>query len=418
MIGITVPHPLRGIRTAKTWLNKHVHMWKFGNHGRRRFQHDPRYDLENVTRGFAPHLDGACDDTQIVERICTAYNKAKTAQPSSQTAWELSESSNRLREERLLPFLHALQQNDIAALQTMMRSFYRDPCSAGLMAAPGGLSKAYFSGRIRDIYRHFYLSHVLYRLDYWRELTGRRFPTSQLAGPGVGNPFGIYLDDTHIPVGTEYSHYCAQRVASLIDRTITPRATIAEIGGGFGAIAYYLLRDHAPLTYISFDVPERIALSTYYLMRAFPQRTFQLYGERPVSTQADIVLLPTFALATIGSASVDITFSSNGLIDLAPRGLEEVLQKIDTVTRHALLYIGNQAGSDRVAGASQSFALVERRALGWHSHKVSGAGIGGAAGLASSTQIEQSFVRKSAMKTFATPTRAHATREESHMVPR
>jgi hypothetical protein len=418
MMATTLQRPLRTARAAKAWLNKHVHMWKFGNHGRTRFQNDPRYDLENVTRGFAPHLDGACDDTEILKRICAAYNRANRARPSEYPACEQAQSWHQLREERLLPFRRALLQNDASALQPMLRSFYRDPCSAGLMAAPGGLSKAYFGVRIRDIYRRFYLSHVLYRLDYWRELTGRRFATSQLTGPGVGNPFGIHLDDAHIPIGAEYSHYCALRVAGLIDRAITPRATIAEIGGGFGAIAYYLLRDHAPLTYINFDTPERIALSTYYLMKAFPQRTFQLYGERPMSAPSDILLLPTFSLAAFQSASVDITFNSNGFINFAPSGLKEALQKIDAITRHALLYIGNQAGSDRVADASQSFTLVERRALGWHSHKVSGAGVGGAAALASSTQIEQSFIRKSAMRTSAGPSPAHATPQASQVVLR
>ena len=45
-------------------------MWKFANHGELRFKGDHRYDLQNVTDGFASRIDTTDDDTELLERIC------------------------------------------------------------------------------------------------------------------------------------------------------------------------------------------------------------------------------------------------------------------------------------------------------------------------------------------------------------
>jgi hypothetical protein len=395
-------HPLSSARKAKSWFAAHVHMWKFGNHGRRLFKKDSRYDLQNVTAGFANRNDEASDDTPLLERICAAYNKSENEPRSVASAYLASESVQRLRQGRLSPSIRMLIEHDTVSLGAMYRNFYRDPCSAGLLAAPQGMSNAYFGPQIKDIYRHFYLSHVLYRLDYWKYLTGDLFSLKELAGPGIGNPFGVVIDGTHIAVGAEYSHYCAQRVASLVDRFGIPHSTVTEIGGGFGAIAYYLLRDHRSLTYFNFDVPERIALSSYHLMKAFPHLTFLLYGEKPLTqdslSEVDVALLPISALAAMQNASVDITFSSNGVSTLSAGATTECLQRIAAITRQSVLYIGNQASSELIGKGlgegTSALTLTDTRTSGWHSHKISGAGVGGAAALANSALIEQTFSRK------------------------
>jgi putative sugar O-methyltransferase len=417
-----ISHPLRSARKAKSWFAASVHIWRFGNHGRRRFRGDPRYDLQKVTSGFAHRIDEVSDDTPFLERICAAYNKAASAPHSELGTYLASESVGRLRQGSLSPSIRALIEHDTVALGEMYRNFYRDPCSAGLLAAPQGRSKAYFGPQIKDIYRRFYLSHVLYRLDYWKYLTNDRFSLKDLAGSGIGNPFGVVIDGTHIAVGAEYSHYCAQRLASVIDRFHTPHPTVAEIGGGFGAMAYYLLRDHRPLVYLDFDIPERVALSSYHLKKAFPQLTFLLYGEKPLNqdtlSEVDVALLPISALATMPSASIDFVFSSNGLSSLAPNAMTECLRRIAAITRQSVLSIANQASSELIAdllGEGQNaLSLVDKRTSGWHSHKISGAGVGGAAALANSTLLEQTFNRNPAVVRSAVGASVLAAREGAH----
>lgn len=415
MRAAAILRPVQAVRTAKARLGAQIRMWRFASYGRRRFQSDSRYDLRSVTDGFASRLDESSDDANIIARICAAWQFSRARYKELGSIPE--DPSPQIPHEGLQPSIRALMGSDTDALGRMYRNFYRDPCSSGLMAAPGGMANAYFSSHIRDMYRRFYLAHVLHRLDYWRELTHGKYSLDQLTGPGVGNPFGVVINGTHIAVGAEYSHYCAHRVSSLIDRVASPRPVLAEIGGGFGAMAYFLLRDHQPLSWVGFDTPERIALSTYYLMKAFPQFRFVLYGERPLTRetllQADVMLLPGIALGEIPAASADITFSSQGLSRLAPGAMRSCLRRVTAITRQSLLYIGYPEASAQIAKIlaeqEDSFIPVDTFVSGWHTRGVSGAGVGGAAGAAASSLVEQSFVRQRLLN--------HATDEVSSASP-
>jgi putative sugar O-methyltransferase len=282
----------------------------------------------------------------------------------------------------------------------MYRNFFRDPCSGGILGAPGGLAEAYFSGRIRDVYRHFYLSHVLYRLDYWKSITNGRYTTRDLAAPGVGNPFGVIIDGTHISVGAEYSHYCAHRVREQLD---SEGVTVAEIGVGFGRMAYYLIRGRRGTRYVGFDHPENIALASYYLMRALPDVKFLCYGEKAITrasiAEADVVMLPRFALTTFPARSVDLTFTSHGMSELSTDDLGHYVTEISRITDARLLFMSNrtasQAISESVRRQSNAFALESSRETGWHSYKVSGAGARGAASGDTATIVENSYSRNS-----------------------
>jgi len=391
-------HPLQTANAAKAMFGARLSMWKFAAYGAHRFRGDARYDLQNVTNGFASRIEETSDDASLLERICTAYIKAVKQQQFAPVAYKATDWWQEVRKRSLGPVTQALLTRDIDALRRMYRNFFRDPCSAGLLGAPYGMSKAYFGGNIKDIYRHFYLSHVLFRFDYWKAQTDGHFALHDLAGPGIGNPFGVLIDGTHISVGSEYAHYCAHRVDSFLD---SGAATVAEIGGGFGGMAYYLLRDRAGVKYLDFDIPESIALASYYLLKAFPHLTFLLYGEEDLTNEAiaraDVVLMPVFELATMPSQRVDITFSSHAMSDISSEAMVEYLNNIDRTTRGCLLYIGHSRASESISAlVSQrydSFELAETRSSGWRSHKVSGAGVGGAAGLAASTMLEQCYRR-------------------------
>jgi hypothetical protein len=102
-------------------------------------------------------------------------------------------------------------------------------------------------------------------------------------------------------------------------------------------------------------------------------------------------------LASIPAESVDVAFSSHAMSDISPVALVDYLENIDRMTRGCFLYIGNIRASESISGLMSqrhdSFELTETRSSGWHSHKVSGAGVGGAAGLAASTMLEQCYRR-------------------------
>ncbi|MBV8895235.1 MAG: hypothetical protein JO051_01900, partial [Acidobacteriaceae bacterium] len=123
----------------------------------------------------------------------------------------------------------------------MYRNFFRDPCSTGLVGLPVDMQRCYFSGEIDALHGHFFLSDALHRLDLWRAWTKGRFPVDVLASPAIGNPYGVWVDGVFIRIAADYQHFYAREIADLLGPPTG--GTVLEIGGGFGGMAYYLLRD-------------------------------------------------------------------------------------------------------------------------------------------------------------------------------
>lgn len=367
-------HPLRAAATAGRRAARYVAFQRFGDRGERHFRGDARYDLENVSRGLIPRVAALKNDGKLLERICTAYNKSVKREQSAPEVYQANSWWQKVRQKRLGPVMRALETHDIDALRSMYRNFFRDPCGAGLVDVPCHMYKAYFGRVPGNSQRRFLLADTLYAIDHWNMQTDERHALSVLAGPNVGNPFGVLLDGTLVRAGALYEHYSAEKICDCLDAL---RGVVAEIGGGFGGMAYYLLRDRPGVQYLDFDVPESIALTSYYLASAFPHLTFLLYGEKEFTAEAlaraDVVLMPLFELEKMQCKSVDITFSSHAMSDISEDAMANYLAIITRITRSQFLYMGNRRGSELIsklsAGERNGFQPIDARPSGWHTHK-------------------------------------------------
>jgi hypothetical protein len=371
-------HPLRAAAAAKTQLAARWNMYACAELGKRRFRGDARYDLRNITDGFAPRPQTGCDDRALLERICTAYIKAMRQEPLASPTYRATGWWEQVRRENLKPVVQALNNRDFAALESMYGNFFRDSCSAGLIGVPW--NGTLHGNNSSKIYRRFYLSDVLHRVEYWKQQTEGRFPLGDLDGPPVGNPFGALIEETLLRNGSEYHHYCAHRVIDLLaTRSTSGRASVVEIGGGFGDMAWYLLRDLPNLTYINFDVPESIALASYYLLKSFPNLRFLLYGENELTKDAiagaDIVLMPAFELAVMPATSADFTFCSHVMSDISFAAMAEYLGNISRITRDGFLFVGSSRAADSISAlqgrGNSLFMPAEKRSSNWHGHRAS-----------------------------------------------
>jgi hypothetical protein len=355
-----------GFRWHNAWSNR-----KLWYRGGRRFKDDPRYDLDVVTRGFRDRIGDNRSDRLLLQRICRAYSLAVGQGQAVSSKYDPTPWWQQHRNLTLQPVMRALASHDFDTLQKMYENFFRDDCSTGLLPVQR-VKNNYFGPVIADFDRRLYLVDALYRLDYWEAETSGCYTVGDLAGPATGNPFGVVLGNTLIRVGSEYQHYCAHRIAMLLHG----RATVAEIGGGFGGMAYYLLRDRPRTTYIDFDVPESISLTSYYLLKNFPHLKIVLYGEAELVPdmirQADIVLMPLTELAHLPNDMVDLSFSSHAMSDLAPEVMPEYLYDIARITRHRFLYVGTKMSAKRVVDLSKDdpgqFTLLESRSSAWNRH--------------------------------------------------
>lgn len=372
-------HPWKTIGTVRGLLAAHRDMQRFAQESERHFRGDPRYRLDHVTAGFALHAqdemqDGAQDD-DLLSRICDAYLRAAEAEKTAAAAYQPTPWWQQVRLAALGPVMNALRGRNLPALRIFYRNFFRDPCSVGLVGRPLSISRAYRDGRMNDTHRRFLLGDTLHRLDYWQGATGSRFTIEDLSGPKVGNPFGVVVGQTLIRSATEYQHYCAQRLRGLHESS---SAVIAEVGGGYGGMAYYLLRDQPGVTYLDFDVPESIALTSYYLMKSLPQLRFVLYGEQPITPAtiagADVILMPPWVLREIPEGSVDTVFTSHTMSDTTLEATAVYLNDISRMARRYFFYIGSMHGAETVMEAipqgQKSLSLLQCLPSEWNLHRV------------------------------------------------
>jgi hypothetical protein len=365
-------HPRRSMDTAAAMLSARLEMRQFAREGKVRFGADARYKLENVTRGFAPRFCSSLGDTELLERICEAYRAAVRDQEQAPAAYQATTWWNQVRNTRLAGVIRALSTRDLAALRSMYENFFRHPCSTGLIHVPYGRSRAYFSGPIEETHARYYLSDTLCHVDTWAERTDRLFAVDELAAPAVGNPFGVFIGETLVGNRAGYHHYCAHRVRHQLR---PERAVVAEIGGGYGAMAYYLLRSRKNLTYLNFDVPESIALASYYLAKSFPDRKLVFYQECKIDAGTlechDVILMPVFCLATMPVRSVDVTFSSHAMSDLSADAVDQYLGDIIPMTRSRFLHVSHDGGANLVAASAErsGMHLVESRQSIWEHHR-------------------------------------------------
>jgi hypothetical protein len=366
--------------TATAMLAARLEMRRFAREGEIRFRADARYNLENVTRGFAPRFYSSGDDTELLERICEAYCASIQDQEHAPEAYQATTWWNQIRRTSLAEVIQALSTQDIHALRALYRNFFRNPCSTGLIHVPYGMTRAYFSGPIKETHARYYLSDTLCHVDTWAERTDGIFTVDELAGPPVGNPFGVFIGETLVGNRAGYHHSCAHRVRGQLG---PEKAAVAEIGGGYGGMAYYLLRKRKNLTYLNFDVPESIALASYYLVKAFPDRKFVFYQEREIDAgsleqaldqtddQAGVILMPAFQLAKMPAQSIDVAFSSHAMSDLSPSAVDQYLGDIIHMTRERFIDVNHDGGANLVAGSAErsGLALIEAHQSSWEHHR-------------------------------------------------
>jgi hypothetical protein len=312
-------------------------------------------------------------DEAVLQRLCKAY--AKAAQQPVPAEYKPTSWWESVQRTSLSPVMRALAESDLPALQAMYRNFFRDSCSDGLVGKTIFLQNPLFQAYLKGVHERHFLSDALHRLDYWSEITEGKFSLQDLKGPRTGNPFGIKLEDILVRTGSEYQHYCAHRIGRLL----SGNDMVVEIGGGYGGMAYYLLRDYPQLTYIGFDLPETIALASYYLLKAFPEKRFLLCGEESLTEENlgsyDVVLLPVSELPAMPSGFANLTFSSHAISDLSSIALIEYIRRVANITRGYFLYEGLYKSSHNIRGLVMdlcpSFHLVGEKLLRWYSQKSS-----------------------------------------------
>jgi len=128
------------------------------------------------------------------------------------------------------------------------------------------------------------------------------FNILSLTTPNFGNQYGMYLEDNcFLPGGFDYQYHYSRRIIALLKSVYeNDFPAVAELGTGYGGMAYDLARDLPQCRLILLDLPTILTISQAYLIFCLGiSRSVELYDEMG-SKELGIKILfgysPVFAL--------------------------------------------------------------------------------------------------------------------------
>lgn len=303
-------------------------------------RHDKNNDLKQVNTCFAPRKNDIHADPDKIRRIVSAYQKAIAVQAVSDECFQVGNEWLPIYEKNMGSVMCALKDGDIKALQEIYDNFMRHPSSTGLHGMPADMQKCYFSGTISLKHKKWFLYDSLHRINLWKGLLGDSASLEQLDSPMIGNPYGYYIDGHFIKVCSDYQHYyatCINRMTA--DNSEAERPVIIELGGGFGGMSYYFNRDSKNKVYVDIDLPENLALASFYLMHTLPEKKVFLFGEGELTAETfknyDILLLPNFEVKNIPGNSTDLVFNSYSLAEMPENAITCYVKELSRALKTA-----------------------------------------------------------------------------------
>jgi hypothetical protein len=271
------------------------------------------------------------EDRELCRRLIAAWEKAKPRDMPYGRIW------SRVIREHYEPLQAVLEQRDANGLATLLCRMFRSSCLHGI--AHGDL---YRIGNINNFAKRAwqlkllddcvslgeYLGVVRVENPEQRDiglalsdgvpalirLIEDRLGEPVVSFPRVGSPYGFDAEGCLITMESPEHIYVGARIREAV-RVHLPEVVapeVIEIGGGFGGLAYYLLRLLPSISaYTIVDLPIVNVLQGYFLGRCFGADAVSLLDE----PRARIRVLPP---DVIGQQSCDVLINENSMPEMPP----------------------------------------------------------------------------------------------------
>ena len=149
----------------------------------------------------------------------------------------------------------------------------------------------------------------------------------ELKFPRVCNAWGVEHAGALVPRSGWRHLHSARVLADLVGNRSAP--VIAEVGGGFGGVAYWLNRLVPAARATLYDFPIVNAIAGYFLIRAgVPTRLLGESGNEPA-----VSVLPYWRLFDEPDRSVDVVFNQDSLAEMPRETAARYLRTFDRIAR-------------------------------------------------------------------------------------
>jgi hypothetical protein len=302
-----------------------------------------------------------------IELIAHHYRLWKTEQKQADSVYQVSREWLPIYEKYMGGVMQALQDNQITKLKGMYENFFRDPLSTGLHGLHFDMVSTYMNPKApanQEAITRFLEGCALAARNFFLTCPGTSI--DKLVRPAVGNPYAYNLEGHTIFPGADYHYTFSEKISILLRKKTNP--TILELGGGFGGMAYYCLRDIPNLKFICVDLPENAALQAYFLKSHYPNKKIRLLGEHFENNDFDALIIPNYGIESIRENTVDLTFNSYSLAEMGQETIEKYIKLISNFTQDYIYHLNHvhwEVGADAFPIDLNKFQLLFRNPTNW-----------------------------------------------------
>lgn len=270
-------------------------------------------------------------DRELAARIFTSFKRMKEDQAKASSCYSPSSFWQGLLDKAYRPMAEAVRDGDLNRFHFFLSNFgtwkeWQAIESTDIMRS-----------NMRSFVGRRYLKNEVFfnQLKMWKWVNNGRKELPALSYPAHGNQSGAYIDGNFVGVGSFFNEIYGSILSGLIREIDRP--IVAELGAGYGKMAYFTLRYKDRFSYVDFDLPETLCLAAYYLIKAFPGKKSLLYKEEefsPVSyAKYDLIFMPAFEISKAGDSSVDLFLNKNSLGEMTAESVHSYVGCISKATR-------------------------------------------------------------------------------------
>ena len=326
---------------------------------------------ENI-KGWERCFETRPTETKIsrdnLSRIVNAYNRAMNDM-SQRDLYYISDEWVPIYKKYMGNIIDSLSARDYSKVEKLYENFFREKLSAGLCGLPTNMERYYLKNP-SIVNKYWYVMDACHRVRVL-ESKMHDVTAAELATPRIGNPYGFFYDGIFVRSGADYHYYYAKKISVLLETCDQKR--VIEIGGGFGGMASFLMKNKTIEQYVDVDLPETLALATYYLMSAFPDERFLLYGEQNESeTLQDykFVMLPSFAIESIQDQNFGVAFNSYSFSEMSKSAANNYIEILGKMGPEHILHVNHTSNAatkaDDFSLGDYGYSLVNRGLSEWN----------------------------------------------------
>ena len=271
------------------------------------------------------------EDVDLSKRIFEFYKKMKLEQKNVNSLYKPSALWQNHIDNDFKYLKECYENNNLNGFSFFLQNFGNWKNYLGIESQH--LIKKYNS----NIFLKKFLSNEIFhgQKELWK-FFNKNSNLKEVNMPRFGNQNGALLDKNFFVIGSFFNHIYADILGKYLANN--KRNFVVDIGGGYGKLAYYLLKKQNNCSFIDFDIPEVLILAAYYLSKSFPEKKVFLYGQENfdsnIMSNYDLIFLPGWEIEKLNENSIDLTINKNSLGEMNPETAGNFLKYIYKTSKY------------------------------------------------------------------------------------